>query len=602
MMTSFWTRGGTSLAAVRAAVALGCLVPLMFAVSRSSIQGKSPEEERVEEIPYHEGDLLQVRVPAGVVDVQTWSGNAVQARWTEPPTGDSKRPRISFLRQGGKIFLIASSHANLPVAIELRVPPQADLFVQAIQADVTVKGAKGIVAVKALRGRIDIADSTGYVYVFSRAGEIHYHVKEQPPRPALLLTGGANVYCDVPKDIQVDVEISTARNSGPYQKVIQHEPVDCATSHGKRPCLTLVSGEDGRSYLFQADKTTAKPGPPAALRTEPRKLANLKDRLPLQAAPPPDSEGPSRGDIPSFHVNVDWVRLNLSVAERRGGGRILGLKPDDFEVYEDGILQEIQSLQGTEEPFHLLVLLDVSGSTASYLPVLKRAVRAFAGTLRSEDRLALAAFNYHPFLVRGFTNSKRSISGALKKLPAGGGTGFYEALHFGLDYLSGVTGRKALVVFTDGVDETLYGRVEQAANLTFPDVFEEVKETDALVYAISLDSRKLLQELLARGDNQPLVEPVLREARSQLQAISDHSGTILYSPTRPGELGSIFAEIAGDLKSRYTIAYRSNNPVKDGRWRTLTVKIANHPDYAVRTRRGYYASDSPLPAGADSER
>lgn len=546
---------------------------------------------RVEKLPYHESEILHVVNDTGVVKIRTWKEKAVEARWTEGARDDEEQPGVDFLRYEGKIFLIASSPGNSPVRMELRIPRKARLIVQGIDPSVTVRGVSGFVSARTLRGRIDIVDSTGPVVAFSRAGEIHYQVKKQPDRPAILLTGGANIYCHIPKTIQVRAEISTVSYAGNTQR-IGHQPADCVARQNRRPCLRLVSHDQGRAYLYEGDKIASKSDGAARGGSDPPAL-----RSPI----PVISNGPRSGvnaaaraaeAVPMFRVDVDWVRLNLSVAERRSGRRIMGLGWDDFEVYEDSILQEIESLQGVDEPFHLLLLLDVSGSTASYLPVLRRAVGGFVRTLRPKDQLALAAFNAHPFLVQGFTDDQRLVKTALRKIPAGGGTGFFEALGFGLDLLTEVSGRKAMVVFTDGVDETLYGRFEQAADVTFPDVLAKLKETDALIYAISLDSRHVLYDLMAKGHAQPLVEPILREANAQLRLISDHSGTPLYSPTQPGELASIFDEIADDLKSRYTIAYKSNNPVKDGRWRKLTVKIPEHPEYAVQTRRGYVTGAS----------
>ncbi len=553
-----------------------------------------PGKIRVEKLPYHDGDILRVVNNIGAVEVRAWKEKMVEARWIEDaaPDDEAERPKVDFLRYEGRIFLIATARTTTPTRLELKVPSQARLIVQGIDPTITVRGVNGLVSARTLRGRIDIVDSKGPVIAFSRSGEIHYQVKKRPVQPAILLTGGADVYCHVPKAIQVQVEIAAVSQFGNARK-ITHEPADCADNEGKRPCLRLVNRDQGRIYRYEGVEVASKIDRPAKSGgADPPELRAAAPSVPGESPPPDRSGPPSTEAIPSFRVDVDWVRLSLSVAEPRGGRRVTGLVSDDFEVYEDGILQQIHSLQGTDEPFQLLVLLDVSGSTASYLPVLKRAVRGFVRTLRPKDRLALAAFNAHPFLVQGFTDNRGLVEAALRRIPPGGGTGFYEALGFGLDLLSDVNGRKAMVVFTDGMDESLYGRFEQAADITFPEVLEKVKETDALLYTISLDSRQVHYGLMAMSRDEPLVTPLLEEAKAQLESISDHSGTPLYAPTRPGELKSIFAEIADDLKSRYTIAYRSNNPAKDGRWRKLTVKVANHPEFAVRTRRGYYAGGS----------
>ena len=325
-------------------------------------------------------------------------------------------------------------------------------------------------------------------------------------------------------------------------------------------------------------------------------------------------------------VNVDSVFLNISVRERTTNRSIAGLKKDDFRLYEDGVQQEISQLLPTEAPFNLLLLLDVSGSTASYLHLMKEAAIDFTRQISANDRVAIATFNSRVQLIENFTNDRVAAQRAIQRIKSGGGTAFYDALMTCINkYISGVEGRSAVVVFTDGVDNQLQARSATGSITTFDELYRRVQEIDTIIYTIFLNTEGQVPAFtrgpgrgrggtggpggMRRGRKfpgsypfpwpQPVPNPSPRrqqdqsamyeKARDQLLEIAEQTGGRMYSPHKIGELSSVYSEIADDLRIQYQLGYNSTNRAHDGQWREIRVAISNHPEAVVRTRKGYYA-------------
>ena len=171
-------------------------------------------------------------------------------------------------------------------------------------------------------------------------------------------------------------------------------------------------------------------------------------------------------------VDVNSVFLNLSVRQRANNRSLAGLQKADFSVYEDGIRQDIEQFLPTETPFNLLLLLDVSGSTGSYLKMMKEAAIEFTRVINENDRIAVATFNSKVRLVEDFTGDRNEAERAIKHIKSGGGTAFYDALLTCINqYMRGLQGRSAIVVFTDGVDNRLEGIPESGSIARFDELY-----------------------------------------------------------------------------------------------------------------------------------
>ncbi len=324
----------------------------------------------------------------------------------------------------------------------------------------------------------------------------------------------------------------------------------------------------------------------------------------------------------SISVDVNAVLLNVSVWNRNNNRSVQGLQKGDFLVYENGTLQNLQQVLPEDAPFNLLLLLDVSGSTRSYLKLMKEAATDFTRQINQQDRIAVATFNSDVELVQDFTSDREAAANAIKHIHSGGGTAFYDALLTCLNkYMENVTGRKAIVVFTDGVDNQLLGRPGDGSEATFGQLYRRIQESDALIYTIFLDSEGKFAYSNGPADRfprqgggipfpfpmpfpsptpgpfpAPEPEPSRQDekaayetAREQLEQIALQTGGRMYTPRKAQDLAGAYSQIADDLRVQYLVTYTSSDQAHDGRWRSIRVEIRNHPDAVVRTRKGYYA-------------
>ena len=371
-----------------------------------------------------------------------------------------------------------------------------------------------------------------------------------------------------------------------------------------------------------------------------RTFQNLPRPLPYPGRKPRPSLAPQEECKPSnppggyvLKVNVDSVSLNVSVLDRDNGRSMRQLQREDFLVYEDGILQQIDEVAPSEAPFNLLLLLDVSGSTQSYLPMMKQAAIDFTRQINPNDRIAVATFNSSVRLIQGFTSDRNAAASAIQMIQAGGGTAFYDALMACIDqYMHDVEGRSAIVVFTDGVDNQLYGEPVDGSVVRFDELYRRIQEIEPIIYTIFLDTEGMVPTTsggtgpantgaiiggilgdiirggrppgsypptspnpapnpypLPRGRSSPAERAAYEEALKQLQMIAEQTGGRFYSPGRTEELSRVYSQIADDLRIQYQLSYSSTNHKYDGRWREIRVRIKNHPKAVVRTRKGYYA-------------
>ncbi len=316
--------------------------------------------------------------------------------------------------------------------------------------------------------------------------------------------------------------------------------------------------------------------------------------------------------------------LNVSVRERYSNRSIPDLQKPDFMVYENGTLQELDQFSQGEAPFNLLLLLDVSGSTRSYINLMRQASADFIRQIKESDRIAIATFNSSVQLIQDFTSDRAEAFRALQRINSEGGTAFYDALMTCIDhYMRGIEGRSAIVVFTDGVDNQLEGNRSEGSRTPFSQLYRRIQEIDPIIYTIFLDTEgrmgrvpgapsgggiiDILGGVLGGGRRFPGGIPAppagrgtgspatYNEARQQLNTIAEQTGGRMYSPNRIEDLSQVYSDIADDLGIQYLLSYSSTNRVRDGKWREISVKIKNRADLVARTRQGYYArQDNPL--------
>ena len=300
-------------------------------------------------------------------------------------------------------------------------------------------------------------------------------------------------------------------------------------------------------------------------------------------------------------VSTALVQLNVGVVDRQGRA-VTNLSRAEFAVYEDEVLQPITDFEPTTTPFSLVLMLDMSGSTQSFRSTLKQSAYRFLDALSPNDRVAVIAFNEKVKTLANFTTDLRKVAGAIESADGKGETHFYEAMKSALEML-GKEGqrRKAIVVLTDGLDTQMkkLDRASAANAHNNEEALASVKpdasgSLGAVLRAADSQGVTVYPLALPSGDPKrlPFLEPVqtavYSAARTRMQTLADRTGGRLNEIRRLEDLGRIYAEVAAELRTLYTVAYRPiNTNTPAGRLRTIRIEVLR-PELIARTRSGYY--------------
>jgi len=261
-------------------------------------------------------------------------------------------------------------------------------------------------------------------------------------------------------------------------------------------------------------------------------------------------------------VDVDFVELYASAVDRRGRP-VEDLRPDEITVLESGQPQALRRFEQVADlPMHAAILLDTSSSMVEELDEAERAaLRFFSEVLTERDRAAVLTFADTPRVAVRFTPSVEVLAGGLADLEADGNTSLWDALAFALHYFSGIRGRRALVLISDGRDS--------GSRFSYEQILEYAQRTGVEIYVIGMDV--------------PTRPP---EVGMFLDRLAVETGGRAYRISRAVELGPIYRSIQNELRSQYLIAYQSSAPQDDG-FRKIEVEVSR-PGVQLRTTHGYY--------------
>ncbi len=258
-------------------------------------------------------------------------------------------------------------------------------------------------------------------------------------------------------------------------------------------------------------------------------------------------------------LKVQYVELYTSVFDR-AGRPAEGLEAKDFSITEDGVAQEINRFEKvTDLPIHAAILLDTSASMEPNLPAARAAALEFLEKrVQPKDRAAVITFNDRPNLTAKFTKDLSNLAGGLAGIKAERGTALYDSLVFSLYYFNGIKGQRAILLLSDGKDES--------SKFAFEDALDYARRAGVTIYSIGLgkdlDKKKLTK-------------------------LAEETGGRSFFVQKPEELSRIYNEIEQELRSQYLIAYQSTNSSDDNDFRTIECKV-DKPGLEAKTLRGYY--------------
>ena len=327
----------------------------------------------------------------------------------------------------------------------------------------------------------------------------------------------------------------------------------------------------------------------------------------------PRRDQPSKVDSPDtegeLKLETHLVNLNVSATDKDGKA-VVGLRQEDFSVYEDGVLQRISFFSPERSPFNLVLLIDLSGSMKDEIELIKETAIHFLDVISAQDSVAVVTFTTDVTVVSHLTKDRDDLRESIDwMLAPAGGTAFYDALGYALvESLRKVKGqRNAVIAITDGEDNILQAKVLDKLRpgalrgsvagsfLTFEELLDGATESDALIYPIHLNPAGPQVAFRSGVNPPPKTQSPLHQIQSeltqiatrQLRSLAEVSGARFYHANRIGDLKGVFEQVAAELRTVYSMAYTPTNHNYDGSFRKIRVQV-NARDVVVRTRPGYY--------------
>ena len=265
-------------------------------------------------------------------------------------------------------------------------------------------------------------------------------------------------------------------------------------------------------------------------------------------------------------VDVDVVQITAVVTD--GDGRFVrGLKKEDFKVLEDGKPQALTHFAAENIPLEIVAAIDVSGSMRDAMPEVKAAAKEFLMGLQIRDQVTLLGFNDNIFTLVRRSTDKGAWARAIDRLGSWGGTALYDVIIQAVDLLGRQSGRRSIVLFTDGDD--------QSSRAPLASAIARTEGSDATIYAI--------------GQGRAVHA---RELQKLMQRLADVSGGRAFFTADRAKLEEIFTQILEDLRNQYLLAYPAPDTARNGAWHRIQVQ-AGGGKYRVRARQGYRLTRRP---------
>lgn len=284
----------------------------------------------------------------------------------------------------------------------------------------------------------------------------------------------------------------------------------------------------------------------------------------------------------TIRIDTNLVSVPVTVLDR-DGRYITNLKKEDFQIFEDGVEQEIAVFETIEQPFTVMLLLDSSGSMNNYLKNIANAASAFVKELRPDDQLIVANFSDDgkiQIILEATKKKDFHTKILLQKRMGDSFTTTFDAVKRGMEYMKPFQGRRAIVLFSDG---ELYGiKASAKGNL------RDAEEQEAMIYTLRFGEYPTHQpdytEYFNKKDHDKLVEKV----NNYMQGLAQVTGGRSYQIEKVEDLEETFAHVAAELSQQYSLSYypKQLEKEKKGSLRQIKVKI-NLPNLAVRSRNSY---------------
>jgi len=400
---------------------------------------------------------------------------------------------------------------------------------------------------------------------------------------------------DKPMDIPAKSLLAVQKPPQPPEKTVDGIPVEetQVSMISSDPVPPGETAADGEKSARRPVLKRRQPAPGEVAASEP---AADPDVVPPEPSPAPSTtvspaEAPARAEaspsnsgsaVPTISVNVQMVQVDAVVRDR-AGRMIDNLKADDFRVYEDGVLQQIQNFSRDELPLAVALVVDRSGSVAPYISELRRIALRALDQLKPKDEVCLYSFADTVDRLEDLTADRRKIADAIDRIRAGGSTDITDALHDSIAYLARTApGRRHAIVLISDNQQTVSPRSSETETI------KTAMETETVVYSLRTSGEGLLL-----GAQLPSVI----FGGANVNRIAQETGGEVINVKQVSSLDSAIGAVISRLRMRYSFGYYPSGTAQ-GVFHTITVRLTERygkagADYFMHARRGYYATARP---------
>ena len=551
-------------------IALAAVVFAAQIPTRVSAFIPQPPQDLNLELPAN-GNLRVENLRGGVI-AELWDQNYVSVAAVTDSGEQSRSPAVIHRSETLLSVRVARGPLGSPkINLELRIPARAHAAILTGAGAVEVRGVPAALLVQ-----------TG-------SGEIRVELTE---------AGGASVLADS-KTGSVTSNLSSAvvnQNARPQLQARLGNGSRGVRLYSQAGNINLAATRAETSRVV----TTAQSSPAPAERRQtiaPSETATPVQRPELLGPPPsptaagtpaPPDTGPveiSEGDV--IRVDTELVSVNVSVVDRGTNRGVSDLTKENFRLYEDNVAQQIAHFESASAPFNLVLLVDLSGSTAKVVELIKGAALHFVEAARPFDRIGIITFAGGQVVVSPLTTDHTALRQRINAIEKPeGSTKLYDSLAFAMDEVfrqAKDSRRNAIVVMSDGLDSVMPNVTGEGSTLSYEEVTRRVKEFDGVVYSVWVKTQSYVP--LSIHDIQ---QETFDDAHDDMKELADNGGGSFYECEKLEDLAGAYERVVRDLGMVYTLSYRPSNKVRDGSWRAIRINV-DRPNAVARGKRGYYA-------------
>ncbi|HMJ24366.1 MAG TPA: VWA domain-containing protein, partial [Pyrinomonadaceae bacterium] len=467
---------------------------------------------------------LRIENSRGAVIVEVWPENFVSVAAITDSGTQSRSPAVIQRTDG--LLSIRVTRGPQRINLQLRIPARTHAAIVTGDGPVEVKGLPAALLVQTISGEIhlDIPKGSGAdVIADSKTGTVSSSfgsaVVDQRNRPQLkarLGAGGAGVrlYSQAGNialgGLEQSARTASTSSSTPSERREQLNPA-------------ALPPPRQRPELIGQDKTPQPAGTPAPVSAGPEEI--------------------SEGDV--IRVDTELVSVNVSVVDRGTNRGVNDLTKDDFRLFEDNAQQQIAHFDSASAPFNLILLIDLSGSTARVVELIKGAALHFVEAARPFDRIGIVTFAGGQVVVSSLTTDHQALRQRINSIQKpDGSTKLYDSLAFAMDEVfreARDSRRNAIVVMSDGLDSVLPNVTGEGSTLSYEEVSRRVKEFDGVVYSIWVKTQSYVP--LSIHDIQ---QETFDQGHDDMKDLADDGGGAFYECLKLEDLAGAYERVVAD--------------------------------------------------------